>query len=316
VLGPNPRQIYDEKAAKVGIDPWGDDPSDVDFPVRRAVLLRSLLGLVKGQENDPLEIDRGLLTALLEINHYRNGARSIEKLVSQLRDRGGLPLGRAHLPADNLLGLYVDDVAGLHSLIRRSDRFLDQAEKLAPILHEDWRQGLPKKEKGAVFDVTYEELDQEGKAANVAAAARIPEILALAGFSLEGGKASSKQETVVRRFSRLIWSSWPKLNTKVGRSRSAWKGGLTVCNETTLPGSTHCWSLMRSYPRSRRTRTGERYSTIRSMRVQPASKSYHRSRRTLCVMAGGPDLPLVLRQLLPSRTCIDWCLLTHSYGTI
>jgi hypothetical protein len=51
-----------------------------------------------------------------------------------------------------------------------------------------------------VFDVTYEELDQEGKAANVAAATRIPEILALAGFSLEGGKASSKQETDVRRF--------------------------------------------------------------------------------------------------------------------
>jgi hypothetical protein len=200
VLGPNQRQIYNEEAAREGVDPWEDDPTDVDFPARRAVLLRSLLGMVKGRENDPLEIDRGLLTALLEIAHYRNGARSLEKLVSHVRDCGGLPLVRAHLPTDNLLALYVDDVAGFHSLIRRSDRFLDQAEKLAPVLHDDWRQNLTRKEKRGVFDVGYEELDQEGKAANVAAATRIPEILALAGFSLEEGKASAKQEAAVRRF--------------------------------------------------------------------------------------------------------------------
>ncbi len=57
----------------------------------------------------------------------------MEKLVGQLRDRGGIPLGRAHLPANGFLALYVDDVPGFHSLIRRSDRFLNHAEKLAPI---------------------------------------------------------------------------------------------------------------------------------------------------------------------------------------
>jgi hypothetical protein len=40
----------------------------------------------------------------------------------------------------------------------------------------------------------YEELDQEGKAANVAAAARIPDILALVGFHVEEGEADAKQE--------------------------------------------------------------------------------------------------------------------------
>jgi len=200
VLGPNPRQIYDEAAARKGLAPWKDDPSDVDFPVRRALLLRSLLGLTKNQEDAPLVIDHGLLTALLEASHYRNGARSMEKLIGQLRDRGGVPLGRAHLPANAFLALYVDDVPGFHSMIRGSDRFLDQAERLAPILHQDWRDGLPKREKGGALDVPFEELDQEGRAANVAAAARIPEILALAGFHLEEGTATVKQEAEVRSF--------------------------------------------------------------------------------------------------------------------
>jgi RyR domain len=200
VLGPNPRQLYNEEAARKGLDAWQDDPSDADFPLRRAVLLRSLLGLSKEKENERLEIDRGLLTALLEIGHYRNGARSVEKLASQMRERGGLPLRRAHLPPGNLLALYVDDVPSFHSLIRRSYAFLAQAEKLAPVLHQDWRDGLPPSERGGPYDVPYEELDQEGKEANLAAAKRIPEILAMAGFVLEDGEATPDEEAAVHDF--------------------------------------------------------------------------------------------------------------------
>jgi hypothetical protein len=109
-------------------------------------------------------------------------------------------LGRAHLPANDFLALYVGDVPGFHSLIRGSDRFLDQAERLAQISHQDWRDGLPKQERGGALDVPFEELDQEGSAANVAAAARIPEILALAGFHFEQGTATVIQEGKVRSF--------------------------------------------------------------------------------------------------------------------
>ena len=200
VLGPNPRQVYDDQSARNGLEPWVDDPTDLDFPVRRAVLLRSLLGLVKEKENEPLAIDRGLLTALLETSHYRNGARSMEKLVSQMKDRGGLPLRRAHLPPDNLLALYVVDVPGFHALIRRSYSFLTQAETLAPALHQDWLDNLTTAEKTGPYYKTYEELDQEGKAANIASASRIPEILALAGFVLEQGAASDEEDANVGAF--------------------------------------------------------------------------------------------------------------------
>jgi hypothetical protein len=200
VLGPNPRQVYDDEAARNGLDPWVDDSTDLDFPVRRAILLRSMLGFVKEKESEPLAIDRGLLTALLETSHYRNGARSLEKLVSQMKDRGGLPLRRAHLPSDNLLALYVEDVPGFHALIRRSYGFLTQAEMLAPALHQDWLDNLTPAEKTGPYYKTYEELDQEGKAANVASASRIPEILALAGFVLEQGAATDEEDAEVGDF--------------------------------------------------------------------------------------------------------------------
>jgi hypothetical protein len=202
VLGPNPGQNYDIESAKKKLDPWVDDSTDVGFPVRRAILLRSLLGLVKEKENEVLRIDRGLLTALLEIGHYRNGARSMEKLIGSIRDRGGLPLRRAHLPPDNLLALYVDSVADFHKLTQRSNAFLAQAERLAPALHADWLANLTPEEKaeGGAYVKPYDDLDQEGKAANIAAASRIPEILALVGFVLEEGTASDKEEKAVEEF--------------------------------------------------------------------------------------------------------------------
>jgi hypothetical protein len=85
VLGPNPRQVYSDETAGAGLDPWVDDPTDLDYPVRRAILLRCMLELIKEKENDLLAIDHGLLTALLETSHYQNGARSMEKLVSQMK---------------------------------------------------------------------------------------------------------------------------------------------------------------------------------------------------------------------------------------
>ena len=200
VLGPNPGQVYNEVKAGAGLGPWEDDPSDVEFPVRRAVLLRALLGLVKGAEGKPLEIDKGLLTALLEIGHYRHGARSMEKLISQMRDRGGLPLRRASLPPDDLLALYVDDVEHFKALVRRPHRFLAQAERLAPIFHEDWRASLSPEGQGNPNNVPYEELTPEKQAANVAAAIRMPEILALAGFTLVEGAATKREEAAVVSF--------------------------------------------------------------------------------------------------------------------
>ncbi len=198
ILGPNPRQLYDEVRARAGLDPWQDDPSDVDFPVRRAILLRTLLGMVKGKENQPLPIDRGLLTALLGIGHYTNGARSLEKLLQQARG-DGVPR-RTNLPPDKQLAMYIDDVGRFHELTRRGYQFQAQAERLAPVFHQDYRDHLPQDQKGSSFDIPWEELDHDAKEANIAAALRMPEILALAGFSFDNGQATREEEGAVGEF--------------------------------------------------------------------------------------------------------------------
>jgi len=71
----------------------------------------------------------------------------MEKLIGSIRESGGLPLRRAHLPLDSLLALYVDNVEEFHKLTKRSNAFLAQAERLAPALNEDWLAYLPTEEK-------------------------------------------------------------------------------------------------------------------------------------------------------------------------
>jgi hypothetical protein len=100
VLGPNP----------------ATDGNDITYPVRRALLLRVHLGV--GPNESP-SIDPGLLAAFLEIDQYRHGARSLEKIAEQVRlaSRTG-EFTRSDLPARSQLDLHVD-----------ADRFLSLVER-------------------------------------------------------------------------------------------------------------------------------------------------------------------------------------------
>src|SRR5262249_28946834 len=72
VLGPNQRTLPTaNKTPRV-------DKSDIFFPVRRALMIRNILGCAKDER---LEIDPGLLNALLEISRYEHGARSLSKVL-------------------------------------------------------------------------------------------------------------------------------------------------------------------------------------------------------------------------------------------
>lgn len=71
------------------------------------------------------------------------------------------------------------------------------AEKLAPAIHQNWRDHLPAHQRGGVQDRPFQELGEDGKAANMAAAIRIPEILELAGCGLEFGESTSEQESAM-----------------------------------------------------------------------------------------------------------------------
>jgi hypothetical protein len=178
VLGPNPRQRFTGTA-------WEDDPSDVCFPVRRALLLRSLLGLMTDASSGKrLEMDPGLVAALLEVGRYRHGSRSFEKIADALKRGGGLGFHRSALPSDEVLAMNVEPLAEFKRLLDHSAVIQPYALLLAAAIHARWLQTAAPENH---FTKVFENLPAETKGDNVAAALRIPDILGLAGLELVPG---------------------------------------------------------------------------------------------------------------------------------
>ena len=185
IAGPNPR-----------------DTEDREFPVRRAMVLRIALKL----GDKPLEIEPGLLTALLALGRYRNGARSLEKLVTYMRDRGGLPLRSSYLPPDDILALHVEDVHEFHDLTIRYAGLYARAVQLARKVHSDYIAGLSEElRKTRPNAKPWNDLTPDIRESNIAAALRMPEILGLAGLTLEPGTGTSPEiDEILRRNLALL----------------------------------------------------------------------------------------------------------------
>jgi hypothetical protein len=174
VFGPNPRQRL--SGAK-----WEDDPADVCYPVRRAVLLRSMLGLMDERNGAKrLDIDPGLLATLLE-THYTHGSRSFEKIAVALRQSAGPGYRRSALPSDEVLAMNVGDLAEFKRCLDRNAALQPHTLLLAGATHARW---LESADAGNVFRKSFDELPAETRGDNVAAALRIANILALAGLEL------------------------------------------------------------------------------------------------------------------------------------
>jgi hypothetical protein len=176
VLGPNRRKSFGEAmpATKEGL-------SDVCCPIRRALLLRSMLELKDGErwEGDP-----GLLSAMLDVSGFRHGARSLEKIVQQLRERGGKNPNRDHLPSLEVLSMHLESASDFLRLCDRALPFQNEAEKLGRAYHEYWCALGDKNRSHQEYGRDFDKLPADVKADNYAAARRIPEILALAGLAL------------------------------------------------------------------------------------------------------------------------------------
>lgn len=199
VLGPNPRTLPSVKG-----QPPIADPADIFYPVRRALMLRNILGC-KGTEK--LEMDSGLLTALLEAERYNHGARSLSKVLEPLaaaRKQSREPLRRSQLPAPNQLADHVDSLA-FHKLCARDLPFKtsENIEKLAPAIHETWLElehKQPRTRGGQTAAIkSFAELPSRIRRSNRAAALRIPDVLALVGLKMTPGVATKAEENRARQ---------------------------------------------------------------------------------------------------------------------
>lgn len=182
VLGPNQRQLANRYGR-----PQVDD-SDVAFPVRRALLIRHFL---KRGEREYIDIDRGLLHALLRTRDYRHGSRSVEKLIEALRGGANGDVRRSSLPPAGQLGMHVDitDFMSLMEQHTRAPTALPkgyEVEKIADKIHTEWRaaslaDGLIIHPR---YDKEYEYLGPHEQGDNISAARRMPEVLAMIGLEV------------------------------------------------------------------------------------------------------------------------------------
>jgi RyR domain len=178
VLGPNQRMLPGNPDSPD--DPDVPDPTDICHPVRRALLIRAKLD---GKSKDRLDIDPDLLSALLEVERYKHGARSLEKLVAPLKS-AGRPIRRSSLPPPARRAMHVN-LDKFNAILDRNTgyRMSEIIEKLAESIHAEWRTNT-KDKKAAHLDVPYAQLAPIDQEDNRAAARRIPDVLALIGLGL------------------------------------------------------------------------------------------------------------------------------------
>jgi hypothetical protein len=193
VLGPNKRKKFDKDKKD-----WVDDDiyADICFPVRRALLLRTMLGVGKKEE---LSIDKGLLKAFLEIEDYTHGARSLETLATLTKGEKKNGLMRSDLPPKEQMSIHVE-YQKFMNIVQRDLPFKMNAETLAPSIHEDFRNNNDNIDEK--IDVDYKLLSEHMKASNIAAAARIPEVLSYADLIVV--TESDPRSTDVSEIDRII----------------------------------------------------------------------------------------------------------------
>ena len=183
VLGPNPVKDINE-------DPY--------YIIRRAILLHSSMKrnaaqlFAKPNGKEQLNIDTGVLRAMLKIGQYKHGARSIESILAMSQLANKSRFERSCLPSESQLDLHVDGRVFL-SLVQQVELDGQILESLAEAAHEVYREGEkargyrygPEKnesEKTNNILVPYMDLPEAMKEDNRLNVRDIPTKLAVAGY--------------------------------------------------------------------------------------------------------------------------------------
>ncbi len=199
VLGPNPRMLYDYEKRSWSLL----DKNDIICPVRRAILLRNFLG---AKTDDILDIDRDLLRALLMVPIYNHGARSMEKVISPLAGTAK-PFRRASLPPPQVLNQHIGTIEYFDDLYKSnlSFRIPEKLDLIAAAIMENYNMVYgddKKKYKIPDMKMLVNNFSMIGnswnRATNIAAAKRLPEVLAIAGLQLEEGTSDIHEIDIIK----------------------------------------------------------------------------------------------------------------------
>jgi hypothetical protein len=256
IMGPNRRESGGE-----------DSDNDPHFIIRRAILLRSILlrdaGHLFEKEHGKqiLNIDSGVLRALLETRTYKHGVRSIESVIAMSTLRGRRRFERSCLPAAEQLGLHVD-ANDFSSLVQRPELDGELLEKLAEAAHEVFCEDLRRKEYtwGPKTDdkrkkhsslKLYAELPEEEKEQNRGNVRDIPAKLARAGYVMVPARSNeppfSFPGAALETLAEMEHERWMKAKLAAG-----WRWGAKTDKERRIHTDLLPWRKLSSAERAER----------------------------------------------------------------
>lgn len=206
----------------VGPNPKDDAPEqDVCYPVRRAIFMRSILGL---GDDCVLDIDWGLMNALLSVDRYNHGARSLEKILLALKATNGTRIVPSNLPSVGTLNMYVGTRDFFKKMKMSNSAYSGQlAESLAPKVHGIW---LDRHDKPEEFDRKFALLPVDAKVDNIVAARRISEVLDAVGLRIvpEHEAANYKAVTYKQFLRKKYRNGKTHLEVMAEREHRGWSG--------------------------------------------------------------------------------------------
>ncbi len=178
--GPDFKSRLNAYLNMLGPNPHSGSAEDACFPIRRATFMREVQGL-----NDrELDMDWGLLKALLSVSKYAHGSRSYEKLLSCIQGNHTGRYVRSDLPPEAILAELTDQIdfmARLH--IDEDEDLLRLADRIAMLIHASWQKATPL--RPPEFDRDFDYLPIDVKMDNVDAGAKIKPILEKSGYSMK-----------------------------------------------------------------------------------------------------------------------------------
>jgi len=216
VLGPNPQS-------------GGDDPY---YVLRRAILLRSMLlrDAKHMLRNNEVQIDSGVLRAMLLTGRYKHGARSMESIIAMSQLEGKTRFERSSLPTKAQLDLHVDGqdfLARVHQL-ELDGEVLECLAKAAHAIYckeqtaLGWKYGPHKNEatKENPSLVGFDQLPEEEKEQNRGQVRDIPGKLAYVGCYMvparEGEPVFAFPDDVLEELASMEHTRWMRAKTTDG----------------------------------------------------------------------------------------------------
>ncbi len=183
----------------MGVNPT--DKKDRLYKIRRALILRNMLQRKAPHLFDrtgQLQIQPGVLHALLSVSHFTHGVRSLEAILDMSMLAGRRSFEQADLPPAAQLALHVE-AEEFCKLVNREVLLGSRREKLAQAIHKSFR--ATQLEQGRSPDDVamqpWENLIEDFRESNRQQADQMPEKLKTIGY---GFRPVIGQEPVVIKF--------------------------------------------------------------------------------------------------------------------